>query len=79
MTVRADHGQLLTFGPNAEHGLHFLLETCTFEIVETADAADRATVHDERNFALATALARLPHPMALVWGTTPAPPKHHQP
>ena len=46
-------------------GLHFLPETGTFEIVDTADAADRITVHNERNFTLATALARLPHPMAL--------------
>ncbi len=65
MTIRAEHGQPLTFGPDGEHGLHFLPETGTFEIVDTAEAADRITVHNERNFTLATALARLPHPMAL--------------
>ena len=64
MTVRAEQGQPLTFGPDGEHGLHFLAETGTFEIVATGEAADRTTVHNERNFALATALARLPHPMA---------------
>ncbi|MCB9948221.1 MAG: 2-oxoacid:ferredoxin oxidoreductase subunit beta [Rhodospirillaceae bacterium] len=65
MTIRVVHGQPLTYGANGEHGLRFIAETGRFEILSTAEAGDRITVHDERNFALATALARLPAPTVL--------------
>ncbi|MGI9482308.1 MAG: 2-oxoacid:ferredoxin oxidoreductase subunit beta [Hyphomicrobiales bacterium] len=53
--VRAQHGEPLLFGHDSEKGLVFEGQSGTLSIT---DDPSKATVHDETNWALATALAK---------------------